>query len=258
MFKSFVVLAIVASVASAGLIEGPAEQETANLLGHEKLFSGFCMESREYVLNSIRTTLNSKTSNIFTTLFNAGNDLAEEVLNVEKKAVTDLSSQLSNPSQQIEGPVSEDQIAKLIEQGRKQIQNSGAIRGIIPALKSTTQAILNAASSNVMVQLAKVRSALNPSLFISGLHESCDLLAQYEAELQREFLEAKEKIQESNPDEETQQFLSSVGLNKLRCATSSKVVRLNGFCELIKTGHQAFGKMLGINLDYLSNEVATQ
>lgn len=229
-----------------------SDSETGLLLGDERLFSDFCKDQRDYVLGDLKQTVRETSAQMFRAFFGQFNGIADEVLDVERQAVEELSKQMEFPDTPVsDGPLPEDQVAALIEEGKRTIASK---TDVTYGLKSATQAALSAiystVNSAIFIRLAKARSAFSAQTFMQAFEQNCGKVAEYEQILEQNFAAAKEQIKENAS---AQSFIDSVTLNSLHCQTTKNVVRLNAFCRLIKTGSGPFLKMLGINSQYLES-----
>lgn len=259
-FAVVVLLAVAACVASAGPITDDEEgysqaasanddKETSLLLGNEKLFSDFCHKSREYVINDIKNTVQGTSATLFKQFFGATSDIADQILSVEKSAVEALSAQIADPSASVsQGPLPEDQVEALIEQGKREIAaQADKSYGLLPGAKAAVSAMVSTVNSAFYVRLAQARSFLSANTLLQVVKENCNKVAKYEVDLAADLEETKRRIAEENHTPEIEKFLSTVRIESVRCATTKKVVSVNAFCELINVAGTPFFRMLGIS-----------
>ena len=253
-----ILLACVA--ACSALTQDEHDREIGLLMGHEKVFSQFCISSMVHVKSDMTKRANDKTSSVFLALFGATADIAEEVMNVEKDAVSALAAEIASPSQQVSSePLPEDKVLALIEEGKRDIQQRGLFGRFVAASKSAGSVLVNAANSAVFVRLAKLRTIFDAATLVSAIKNTCEVAKLYEEQLEANLSAAQASLIAENQEPEVQQFIQGANLRSLKCFTPRTVTRVNGFCELLKNGAGAFMKMLGLNSSKInfsdSNEI---
>lgn len=126
-----------------------SDAETGLLMGHEKLFSDYCREQRNYVIADMKRSARNAASDIFRQIFFNYNELADDLLNVEKEAVEQLAQQIETPDTPVsDEKMNENDIARLIDNGKREIaQKSDMTFGLLPAAKAVGQAMLSTVNS---------------------------------------------------------------------------------------------------------------
>jgi len=225
------------------------EREAGLLLGHEKLFTDYCLSARRKIVSDIKQRANQQSSIIFTAFFGAATEIADEVLTVERQAVEELSKQVSEPDNSIsEAPLTEDQVVALIEEGKSEIRKQNLMGRLVTATKTAGMVLINAASSAIFVRLAKARTMLDAGAFMRGLHNTCNQVKEYEGMLEADLEVAREQLAAGAGEEDaTKAFIQSVQVRSLNCYTPKAITRISAFCGLLKDGSAAFMKMLGLN-----------
>ena len=233
---------------SAVAASAESDPETASLIGNERLFTDFCHEQRQYLIQDLKNTARQSSANLFKQFFTSANDFAETLVNVEKDAVEQIAQQIQSPSTPInDGPLPEDQVAALIESGKRAIagQNDKSF-GLVPGAQAVASALYNTVNSAIFINLAKARSFISGNTLLNTLKANCDRIAEYENTLSANLEATKSELTAANTEPAVQSFLQQVTINSLHCQSTKNVVRLNAFCELFKAGSAPFLKMLGI------------
>lgn len=249
-FAAIALLACVATLVRAqaeGEVEVENPAEVGLLMGHENLFAPYCLKARSYVIDDLRARANDKSSFIFSTFFGATSEIADEVLNVEKRAVEELAKQVAEPDTPVsEEPLPEDKIQALIEEGKREIKNRSPLGRIAAASYSAASVLVNVANSALFIRLGKARAQMNANQLLRGVLNTCNQVAEYEHELESRLESAKAELGDS-AEPEVQQFIAKVSVQSLNCHTTKTVTRIHAFCDLFKNASGAFLKMLGMN-----------
>lgn len=216
--------------------------------GNERLFTRFCHEQRDYLVNSLKNDARQGSALLFRQFFSAYNEVADDILNVEKSAVEELAKQIENPELPIkEGPLPEDQVKQLIDQGKREIASkAGPSYGLFPGAKAALSAVISTVNSALFTRLAHARSYLSANTLINTIHYNCDKVNQFEQHIRGEFEEERSSIAKSNADPEIEKFLQKINIVTLHCQPTKSIVRINAFCEIFKAGRVPFLKMLGL------------
>lgn len=246
-FAAIALLALVALVSAND--EADLQKETGLLLGKEKLFSSYCMSSRAAIVEDLGNRASETSSGIFNAFFGAANEIADEVLTVEKKAIEELSRQIQESTgvQVTDEPLPEDQIQALIEAGKREIQSKGTFGRVVAGAKTAASVVVNAANTALFVRLAHLRSKMNAGLMIKGIFNTCQQVSEYEQRLESDLAAAKASLKSENTEAEIQSFIDAVTVPGLNCYTTKFVSRLNAFCQLFDAASTPFFKMLGVS-----------
>lgn len=246
IMKFFVAFVIV-YLAAPALAEN---QETSLLLGKEHLFESFCVSTAKQVKEELSLLAREKYAVLFTQFFGEVADIGDEVLRVQNDAVQRLSSQLSQPSMPVnDDPMNEDEINRMIEKTRLEIQQKAGARGLAPAIQGAGLAILSTLNSALFLRLAKARGVFNGLTLQRGILDNCDIAHSLAQRLNVQLQDAKQVLLDTHNDPETQKFISKVTLPTLHCFTTRNVVRLSAFCKIFRDASGSFMKMLGIPQD---------
>lgn len=240
------IIFVLLSLASLGAaIED--EREYGLLMGREKLFKDFCLQSRDSVIEDLKTLAHEKSSLLFRQFFNTANEITDEILNAEKHAVQELAAQIENPEKPISNElIDEDEIARMIAKGKREIQEKAGALGVTSAMQVAGQVFLSAASSALFIRLAKARSAMDGFTLRQGILDQCSIAHGLEDKLAAQMEDYKAKLLAAHQDPSTQKFIHKINLKTMRCFTSKNVVHLSYFCDLVNNGFKPFKKMLGL------------
>lgn len=231
------------------------DEETALMIGHERMFVDFCYEQRKFLINDKKAHARQQSANLFSQLFNSIHEFADDLLNVEKNAVAELAKQIEDPSLPVDdNPMPENQVQALIEQGKKDIQEkANSPYGLNPgprvkaSVKAAASAILTTINSAFFIKLAQARKYVSAQTLRNTIDYNCNRINEYERKLSENLEKTKKEFEEATKDSaDVQEFLKTVTINSLHCQSTKKIVRMNAFCELFKAGHDPFLKMLGI------------
>jgi len=247
---------IVSFALACQIVSAISLQDEARLYGvlwnrhdpNEKLFYPFCDDAHNFVLSDIRKSVCDTSACLYTQFFGSVNDLADELLSIQREASSALAAQIADPEKPIpDEPLPGDEVIALIEKGKREIQEKSSVAGIIPGVKSTAAAMANVANTAFFRRLAVARSYFSASSLVSGLRSSCEKVDFYEKSLENKLESYKAQLAAEHSEPDVQEFISAANLNSLRCSTTKNVVRLSAFCELAMAGHSPFMKMLGIS-----------
>lgn len=231
--------------------DGFDEEETALMIGYEKMFSKYCYDQRSYLIRDRKSRARQQSASMFSQLFSSIHDFADDLLRVEREAVTQLAKQIEDPSLPVnEAPMPEDQVQALIERGRKEIQEkAGLSYGLLPGAKAAVSAMLTTINSAFFIKLAQARSYVSAKSMMAGIQSNCKRIKEYERVLSENLEKTKEEYAEATKDSpDIQEFLKTVSINSLHCQSTKKIVRINAFCDLFQAGLEPFMKMLGLNM----------
>lgn len=257
-FLAITLLALVAS-ASCNPIRSAEDTETDLLIGNERLFGDFCVKQGQKIKSDLGEFTRQTSAEVTKIFFGNVNEITDDVINVQKEAVAALTAQLAKPSTEIvdDAALDEDQIAKLIKEGKEAIQNTNGVAGVVPATKATFSAMLSTVNSAVFTRLAKARSMISGLNLYKGFIKACEKIADYEVDMDAALVEAKREIAEQNADNaEIQKFVEDITVTNLNCFTTKNIVRLHGFCDIVQAGHKYFFKMLGMESPLVKYESA--
>lgn len=268
-----VALALIGLVGGSAAFNEELEKETGLLMGNEKLFSNYCMDSRRYVVADFKAKASESSSAIFNAFFGAATEIADEVLKVERQAVEELSkkiawgNEVSQAQGQAEGhlpeepeddePLDEDYVRALMEDGKRALAasrtsspTSRAVCNLVASTMTAAQVMINAANSALFVRLGKLRTLMNGGNLVKGISHTCQQVAEYERKLESDLEEAKVALKGDHSEPEVQRFIEKVTVAGLKCHTTKFISRVHAFCELFKEGNGAFFKMLGLSPQY--------
>lgn len=202
-----------------------AEDETAGLEGPYQIFADFCINSRDYIIGDIKKNTNGLASNFFGVFFSTATNLGLEAVNVQRDAAEKLGEQIRNPDAAIGDYNHDDEIASIIAEGQKSIQDEQSQpRTLFQGFISTLAATKNAITSNVVGQLNNLKDKWGVATVISSLKTFCDRADQYDTQLQSQFEQYVAAL--SDP------AMKSAKLENVNCLTARRVIRVDGLCKL--------------------------
>lgn len=233
-----------------GLIRMDPE-ETALMIGHEKMFVDFCLEQRKFLIEDKKNHARQQSANLFSQFFASINEFADDLLSVERSAVSELAKQIEDPSLPVnDAPMPENQVQALIERGKKEIQEkAGVSYGILPGAKAALSAMFTTINSAFFIKLAQARSYVSAKTLMNNIEKNCVRVSNYERILSENLEKTKKEFTEATSDSpDIQEFLKTVSINSLHCQSTKKIVRMNAFCDLFNAGGESFMKMLGLSM----------
>lgn len=241
--KALIVLAIVCLAGSTVA----DNDETSLLLGKQHLFESFCIDTANFVKSELKTLAQDKSAILFRQFFNEVAEIGDEVLGVQRDAVEKLANQLSKPDTPISNdPMNEDEVNRMIEKARLEIQRKAGFGGLVPAMQSAALAMLSTLNSAIFIRIAKARGVFDGLVLQKGILDNCEIVHSLSYKLEAQLQDAKAPLLAANQDAESQNFIRIVTLPTLRCRTTRNIVRLSAFCKIFRDARGSFLKMLGI------------
>lgn len=208
----------------------PSDNEEISLLeGKNRIFTDFCIRSRDLVIGDIKRTTNGLTSNLFTLFFKSAEDVGLEALADVREFATKMTIELRV------APRAEE----IINAEQKTIEESDdKPKSVIDAVGRTIAAFGSAVSAKVVKKLEAVKSAFGVGEVFGAMVKSCDKIAEYNENLRKLFGETLEEISEMDAK------MANVKIESVNCITSKRLLKINGLCRIVRLTKSPFVKML--------------
>lgn len=212
------------------------DDETSALDDRTRIFSDYCLTSRDLVIGDIRTKSNSFASKAFSVLFNSAENIGLEAVNIQRDATQKLADQIRDPSGKIADYDHNDEIANIIADGQKSIQEDPSQpKSIFTGIATVLSATKNAVTSRVLSKFDEFKSILDLGSFTTGIKEACERVANYELQIQSLFEQTKSELGES---------AASITIEQVPCVTSRRIIRLDGLCKFAFAAYNPLIKVI--------------
>lgn len=213
------------------------DDETSALDDNTRIFSDYCISSRDIVVGDIRTKSNTFASKALSMLFNSAENIGLEAVNVQRDATEKLAEQIRDPSGKIADYDHDDEVASIVAEGQKSIQENPS-RSIFAGIASVLAATKNVISSRVLSKFEEFKGLLKIDQFSSGIKEACNRVSGYELEIQNLFEQTKAALVESNP------AVSKITIEQVPCVTARRIIRLDGVCKFAMAAYNPLIKAI--------------
>lgn len=194
--------------------------EIAQLEGKNRVFSDFCIRSRDLVIGDIKRSTSGLTANLFTLFFKSAEDVGLEALSDVREFANKMTAELTVSPSRAEGIIKSEQ--------NKIVASNDKPKSIFEAVARTIGQFGSSVSAKVVQKLEAVRAIFGLGEVVNALVRSCGKIAEYNQNLQKLFDETKDEISEMDAS------LGSVKIEAVNCVTSKRLMRINGLCKIVR------------------------
>lgn len=209
----------------------PSDDEEVSKLkeANAELFSDYCIKSRNFVSKYLNEEANRAVARAFTILFKSAEDVALDMISVQRLAVDSIGRQIENPESPIDGKEPETQAERIIREEQRNVQeNNQGPKSLLGAFLATLRATGSAIVSALMSRLNEQKENVNWVSLFGALSTSCDRILELETQLQEQHNIAKAAIVKEVPAYEVFSF------SKTPCVTTKRIYQLQGMCNVVK------------------------
>lgn len=202
-------------------------EETSALDGSKRLFTDFCITTRDNVMGDIRRTTKNIASSVFSLFFKSFEHLG-------LGSAQDQKADEENPTAEateIEKNVDSSQPAT--EAGVPQQNKPRSIyRSVIGALSATKDAVTN----SVVQSLSSIKTQLGLKTVGVALRRACDKVSQFQTQMNEQFEETKKDIGAAD--------LATLKIADLQCVTTGRVMKMDNFCRMVMAAQEPVLRVL--------------
>lgn len=225
--------------------------ETGALEGHYKMFSDFCIKSRDEIKNFLSESANGAAAGVLDALFSEAGDFGQALINAQRSAVQEgvqiVRENAVAPARD-EVAESKEEIKKDLE---KSTENLTLLQYISAAVKVVIDAVIETAKTQVFQRLALMRSRMDGDSLKQMIEMSCQKV-QFDLQnrLNRQFSSVKDQIRSASsrsPDKVAiSEMLKKAKPETIGCVSTTRVGKVVKFCEIFKMAGPTIFPLLGM------------
>lgn len=231
----------------------PSDDEEIKWLSPEhRIFSDYCIKSRNVIFKYVQDTTNDGASMVFRNMFDTVGDIVAEMMSVQKDAV-DQGSKL------IKEEIPVDELTGKPKPGEAQEQLDKSIEKVAPLQTRTSTAIshvirlvVTVAQTAVFQRLNNMRTRFTADTIKEITDELCDQIKfKLSKKVEEQFSKSKDEITKETKKSDIQGqdllvLLKKTKPDSVNCMTSSRVKKLVNFCNLLGVIGPSIWPMIGV------------
>lgn len=214
--------------------------ETARLQGDGKIFSDFCLSSRDRVKVFMRSSLNVASAKLFKVLVNSVGEVTDDLVRAQEKAAEE-GAELIKKS----GIKEESDWTNAIEPEEKQVaaapnentpKGGGLWRTIGDVIRTMLDAVFATISSETAKRLALLKAQFNGENAREQIGLACSAIKFELKEDLSSYLEsAKSELRASSEAGSLRDVIDAARLDTVGCITTRRVSMMARFCDVVLT-----------------------
>lgn len=225
--------------------------EIGKLDGHYKMFSDYCIKTRDEIRNFLQESANGAAAAVFDALFSEISYIGDELLDAQRSAVEEGAQLIRQSS--VAPP--KDEIAEskeeIVEDLEKTKENLSMLQYCSQAVKIVLNAVIETAKTQVFQRIAFLRAKLDGESLKSMIESSCQKV-QYDLQnrLNSKLLSTKDEIRSASSKSKDMlainEMLRKVKPETVGCVSTARVGKIVRFCEIFKMAGPTIFPILGM------------
>lgn len=205
------------------------ESEAAFLQGSDKVFTGYCKDSREIVYEYLSSKNREAISALFATFFGSIAEVTEAIAATANK----------------QG----EQAADTIKEGDQSTQNEDERVGLIGTVKGAvtnySKAVLEAGAKEIAARIAVLQKVFTTENFKELANDICtSITSDLNNKLRKNFTAYKNDVKDGL-DKEQEMAVAQASYDKIQCLTVGRLRKVVGACNVYQTAGQTLYNMMG-------------
>lgn len=228
----------------------PGEDENlAQLVEPQTMFTTFCKQAREFVIGKVQDEKSRLKALVFNILMNSGEKLADEISTTMSTSVEQLGDTLRDPSKPIaELEEDADVVSKKLNDAAKRIQDGQNKNDLLSSVFTVASVVLTKAKQVLAEQFNRAKLMVSPDSILL-IVDACERLqSEYLAPVTALFKSnhaSLSKIAEKEKNTNAIQFLTYfTRVENLKCGITKRLMNLKLFCSIYGPTAPVFQKML--------------
>lgn len=226
--------------------------ETASLNEDTKIFSDFCISSRDEIQSYIKSSIDGGVSNVFTAVMTDVNEIGKDILNAEKSAVEAGAAIIKDevvPTTEEQQPAAK--IESEVNENLNRVQALSRLEKLGVAIRGVLSAVVQTASSRFGERVAMLKSMMNADVAKGALESACgavvgDLARNMETNFNKFKTEVRASASKSSNPKNIYDVINKAKMDNVGCVTLGRLTKLVGFCNIMKMIGPTVFPLLGL------------
>lgn len=224
----------------------PDDDEEVRYLSKEnKIFSDFCVQSRDEIKKFLQESANTAAAGIFDAIFSSIGDVGKELIMVERDAITkgaDLIKRnvVAEPDDVLPSK------SEVKENLKENAQRMSLVQAATNAVKVVIHAVIEATKTQVFMRIALLRSRLDGETMRTQIDEACKAVSyDLQRRIENKLTSAKSEIRASGSKAQFD-AIAKLKPEQVGCLSTGRVNKVTKFCDVLKLAGSAIFPMLGL------------